>query len=50
MRILLGLTPAEIGELIQVKESFRSTQIYHALYTGIESFDAITNIPLALRQ
>ena len=50
MRSLLGLTPAEIGELIQVKESFRSKQIYHALYTGIESFDAITNIPLALRQ
>ena len=50
MRSLLGLTPAEISELIQVKESFRAKQIYHALYTGIESFDSITNIPLALRQ
>ena len=50
MNSLLGLTPAEIQKLIQAKESFRSKQIYHALYSGIESFDEITNIPLSLRQ
>ena len=50
MKSLLGLTPDEIQELIQVKERFRSRQIYHALYTGIESFDSITDLPLSLRQ
>ena len=50
MKSLLGLTPEEIQELIQAKERFRSRQIYHALYTGIESFDAITDLPLSLRQ
>ena len=50
MKSLLGLTPEEIQELIQAKERFRSRQIYHALYTGIESFDAITDLPLAMRQ
>ena len=50
MKSLLGLTPEEIQELIQAKERFRSRQIYHALYTGIDSFDAITDLPLAMRQ
>ena len=50
MKSLLGLTPDEIQELIQVKERFRSKQIYHALYSGIESFDSITDLPLSLRQ
>ena len=50
MKSLLGLTPDEIQELIQVKERFRSKQIYHALYSGIESFDSITDLPLTLRQ
>ena len=50
MKSLLGLTPEEIQELIQVKEKFRAKQIYHALYSGAESFDSITDIPLALRQ
>ncbi len=50
MKSLLGLTPDEIQELIQVKERFRSRQIYHALYSGIESFDSITDLPLTLRQ
>ena len=50
MKSLLGLTPDEIQELIQVKERFRSRQIYHALYSGIESFDSITDLPLSLRQ
>ena len=50
MTTLLGLSPEEIQELIQVKEKFRSKQIYHAIYSGIESFDAITDLPLSLRQ
>jgi 23S rRNA (adenine2503-C2)-methyltransferase len=50
MKSLLGLTPEEIQDLIQVKERFRSKQIYHALYSGIESFDSITDLPMALRQ
>jgi 23S rRNA (adenine2503-C2)-methyltransferase len=50
MTTLLGLSPEEIQELIQVKERFRSKQIYHAIYSGIESFDAITDLPLSLRQ
>ncbi|MBR4437083.1 MAG: 23S rRNA (adenine(2503)-C2)-methyltransferase, partial [Spirochaetales bacterium] len=50
MKSLLGLTPEEIQELIQAKERFRSRQIYHALYTGIDSFDAITDLPLAMRE
>ena len=50
MTSLLGLSPEEIQELIHLKEKFRSKQIYHAIYSGIESFDAITDLPLSLRQ
>ena len=50
MKSLLGLTPDEIHSLIGAKERFRSRQIYHALYSGIENYDDITDIPLALRQ
>lgn len=46
---LAGLLPAEIEEQLQLSPAFRAKQIFAWMGKGVESFDAMTNIPQAMR-
>ncbi len=41
---LTGLFPEEITELLGFKQNFRGLQIYRWIYSGAETFDAMTNL------
>lgn len=41
---LTGLFPEEITEILSLKQNFRGMQIYKWIYSGAETFDAMTNL------
>lgn len=41
---LTGLFPEEITEILSLKQNFRGLQIYKWIYSGAETFDAMTNL------
>ena len=41
---LTGLLPEEITERLELKQNFRGVQIFKWIYSGAESFDAMTNL------
>lgn len=41
---LTGLSPEEITEILSLKQNFRGMQIYKWIYSGAETFDAMTNL------
>lgn len=46
---LAGLLPSEICESLNLKQSFRGKQIFQWIGKGAESFDAMTNLSVDLR-
>ena len=47
---LTGLFPEEISEKMGFAQNFRGTQIYKWIYSGAESFEAMTNLSKADRE
>ena len=41
---LTGLLPEDIGQSLELKQNFRSLQIFKWIYVGAESFDQMTNL------
>lgn len=41
---LTGLFPEEITEILSLEQNFRGLQIYKWIYSGAETFDAMTNL------
>lgn len=41
---LTGLFPEEITEILSLEKNFRGLQIYKWIYSGAETFDAMTNL------
>lgn len=41
---LTGLFPEEITEILSLEQNFRGMQIYKWIYSGAETFDAMTNL------
>lgn len=47
---LFAKTPAQICQTLGLSKQFQGKQIYQWLYKGVFSFDAMTNLPKALRE
>ena len=48
--ILSGMLPQEICEALSLQQSFRGKQIFKWIASGAETFDAMSNLSVALRQ
>ena len=47
--VLTGLLPKEIAEKLELKQSFRGSQIFKWVGAGVKDFDEMTNLSLELR-
>lgn len=47
---LIGLTASEIAEIVSIKEKYRGRQILEWILKGVNSFEQMLNLPLALRE
>jgi 23S rRNA (adenine2503-C2)-methyltransferase len=49
-RALAGLSLAELQNVLQTLPAFRVRQVFHWLARGVSSFEAMTELPVSLRQ